>query len=81
MHLLFARVLAWVRAVWFKPRPPLTLRQQAQALIAAVDAGGLPLNPAKVNHIARELGLDVSPKAPVEDTIARIRTALNYQEL
>ena len=35
----------------------LTDRQQAQALIAAIDRGGLPLNPARINHIARSLGL------------------------
>jgi len=45
-------------------------------LIAAVDAGGIPLNPAKVNAIARDLGLEVSTKAPVEETIRRIRAAL-----
>jgi hypothetical protein len=45
-------------------------------LIAAIDAGGLPLNPARVNDIARSLGLEVSSKAPVEETIGRIRRAL-----
>lgn len=49
---------------------------RAQALIAAIDAGGLPLNPARVNDIARSLGLEVSSKAPVEETIGRIRQAL-----
>lgn len=51
-------------------------RQQAQALIAAIDAGGMPLNPMRVNQIARALGLEVSAHAPMEDTIARIRVAL-----
>ena len=50
--------------------------QRAQALIAAVDAGGIPLHPAKVNQIARELGLAVSREDPVEATIARIRVWL-----
>lgn len=50
--------------------------QRACDLIAAVDRGGIPLNPARVNHIARGLGLEVSSKAPVEETIARIRTLL-----
>ena len=50
--------------------------QRAQALIAAVDAGGIPLHPAKVNQIARELGLAVSREEPVEATIARIRVRL-----
>jgi hypothetical protein len=58
---------------------PTSDRQRAVDLIAAVDAGGLPLNPARVNDIARKLGLEVSTKAPVEETIARIRTALAYK--
>ena len=66
----------WLKA-WLWPAPPATTeRQQAQALIKAVDAGGLPLNPARVNQIARQLGLEVSTKAPVEQTIERIRAAL-----
>lgn len=48
----------------------------AHALIAAIDTGGIPLHPAKVNQIARDLGLEVSREAPVEDTIARIRARL-----
>ncbi len=49
---------------------------QARALIKAIDAGGLPLNPARVNDIARRLGLEVSTRAPMNETIARIRSAL-----
>jgi hypothetical protein len=49
---------------------------RARALIAAVDRGGVPLNPAKVNQIARDLGLEVSSRAPVDETIERIRRAL-----
>lgn len=45
-------------------------------LIASIDAGGIPLNPAKVNDVARRLGLEVSKRAPVEETIARIRVAV-----
>ena len=60
-------------------KTPPTDYQRAQALIAAVDAGGLPLNAARVNDIARKLGLDVSTKAPVEETLARIRVALQRQ--
>ncbi len=48
----------------------------ARALIKAIDAGGLPLNPARVNDIARQLGLEVSMRAPMEQTIERIRKAL-----
>ncbi len=49
---------------------------QARALIKAIDAGGLPLNAARVNDIARRMGLDVSPRAQMGETIARIRKAL-----
>lgn len=66
----------WLKAWLWPSPPPTTERQQAQALIKAVDAGGLPLNPARVNQIARQLGLEVSTKAPVEQTIERIRAAL-----
>jgi hypothetical protein len=55
---------------------PLTDRQQAQALIAAIDRGGVPLNPARINQIARSLGLEVSPRAPMDHTVERIRQAL-----
>ena len=41
-----------------------------------MDAGGLPLNPARVNAIARCLGLQVSVNAPVEHAVMRIRQAL-----
>ena len=58
-----------------RPGPSDELRQ-ARALIAAIDRGGLPLNPARVNQIARGLGLDVSRKAPVGHTVARIRAVL-----
>lgn len=50
--------------------------EQARSLIAAIDRGGLPLNPARVNAIARNLGLEVSRRAAVEETIQRIRQAL-----
>jgi len=59
-------------------KAPPSAAQQAAQLIAAIDAGGLPLNPARVNDIARQLGLEVSKKASVESTIARIRAALAY---
>lgn len=49
---------------------------QARALIKAIDAGGLPLNAARVNDIARRMGLDVSPRAQMGETIERIRKAL-----
>ncbi|MBU3735864.1 MAG: hypothetical protein FGM62_02695 [Methylobacterium sp.] len=49
----------------------------ANDLIKAVDKGGVPLNPAKVSAIARDLGLEVSVKDPIEKTIQRIRNALS----
>ena len=50
--------------------------RQALDLLRAVDAGGVPLHPARVNQIGRALGLDVSSAAPVGDTVARIRAAV-----
>jgi hypothetical protein len=58
-------------------RPSSEPEDQARALINAIDAGGLPLNAARVNDIARRLGLEVSTRAPMNETIARIRRALN----
>ena len=51
--------------------------QRALDLLAAIDAGGVPLNPARVNHIGRSLGLEVSRHAQVEDTVARIRAVMD----
>jgi energy-converting hydrogenase Eha subunit F len=65
---------------WLRPRRPCpSEHQRALDLLAAVDAGGVPLNPARVNQIARQLGLEVSTHAPVEHTIARIRAAMERQ--
>ena len=68
------RTLAWLKSR-FAAREP-SPEQRARDLIAAIDAGGVPLNPARVNDIARKLGLEVSSKASMTDTIARIREAL-----
>ena len=57
-------------------KPPATPEQRAKDLVAAIDAGGVPLNPARVNDIARQLGLDVSTRAPMPETIERIRQTL-----
>jgi len=54
--------------------------RRARELVAAIDAGGLPLNPALVNQVARGLGLEVSRQAPVEQTVQRIRAALRRLE-
>lgn len=75
-------LFGWIRRRFFQGRkslpalPPLSDIEQARRLIQAIDQGGLPLNPAKVNAIARNLGLEVSRRAPVEHTIARIRACL-----
>jgi hypothetical protein len=60
------------------PRQPVAIsdKQRAIDLIAAIDAGGIPLNPSRVNAIGRALGLEVSRHARMEDTIARIRAAI-----
>ena len=70
-----ARLLDWFRR-HRQRQPPLSDIDQARQLIAAIDRGGIPLNPARVNHIARNLGLEVSPRAPVEETIDRIRACV-----
>jgi len=56
------------------PLPPEV--RAADELLSAIDAGGIPLNPKKLNNIARDLGLDVSAKAKPEETISRIRGAV-----
>lgn len=73
--------MKWFKALLTKRSTVSPERQRARDLIAAIDAGGLPLNPARVNDIARNLGLEVSTRARMEHTIARIRTALNHQDL
>ena len=74
--MLSKRTLQWLKTRLTARKPP-TAEQRARDLVAAIDAGGLPLNPARVNDIARQLGLEVSSKAPMTQTIERIRQALN----
>ena len=50
--------------------------ERGVALIRAIDAGGVPLNPMRVNDIGRRLGLEVSTSAPMGETIERIRQQL-----
>ena len=66
---------AWIRACFVVSAEPEEIRQ-ARKLIAAIDRGGLPLNAARVNAIARALGLEVSRQAVLADTVERIRAAL-----
>ena len=70
------RTVHWFTSLLFPRHRSLTPEQRARRLVAAVDAGGLPLNPAIVNDIARQLGLEVSPRAPMDETVERIRAAL-----
>lgn len=67
---------AWLKRLFSKPAEILDDLGRARQLIAAIDRGGMPLNPAKVNAIARGLGLEVSRRAPVEETVERIRQAI-----
>mgnify|MGYP001301595446 CR=1 FL=1 len=69
-------ILGWLKRLLSAKKQPLSDIEQARHLIAAIDRGGIPLNPARVNAIARNLGLEVSRTAPVEDTIARLRQAV-----
>jgi len=67
----------------FKPRTKAQAGdefERARALLEAIDRGGLPLMPSKINDIARDLGLEVSRKAPLPETIERVRAALARHE-
>lgn len=69
-------IFAWLKGWLPAKAAPLCEIGRAKHLIAAIDRGGVPLNPARINRIARDLGLEVSKKAPVEATLQRIRAAL-----
>ncbi len=69
-------IIQWLKNCFSAKTEKVCEITQARQLMAAIDRGGMPLNPAKVNAIARNLGLEVSRKAPVEETIERIRLAL-----
>lgn len=59
-----------------RPEHPLSDIERTQQLIAAIDAGGIPLDPFPIRRIAEGLGLEVSLRAPMNETIDRIRAAL-----
>ena len=69
-------IFAWLKGYFSAKEGHLGEMGRAKRLIAAIDRGGVPLNPARVNAIARDLGLEVSRKATVEATIQRIREAI-----
>ena len=66
----------WLKYLLPTKAAPLSDIEQARQLVAAVDRGGIPLNAARVNAVARNLGLEVSTKAPVAETIERLRKAV-----
>lgn len=59
-----------------RPTSPSDEVERARQLIAAIDAGGIPLDPRRLTRIAEDLGLEVSRKARPEETVERIRAAL-----
>ena len=71
-----ARLLRTMKS-WLRRRPKLPRELHAgKDVIDAIDAGGLPLDAARINCIARDLGLEVSPRAPIDDTLLRLRAAV-----
>ena len=50
--------------------------KRAQELIAAIDRGGIPLNPMIVNRIGRDIGITVLASDPMNLTIEKIRSQL-----
>lgn len=69
-------ILGWLQGLVSRQAQPLSDIEQARRLIAAIDRGGIPLNPARVNAVARNLGLEVSRTAAPADTIERLRAAV-----
>jgi len=69
-------ILGWLKALFLPPPEAVSDIEQARRLLAAIDRGGIPLNPARVNAVARNLGLEVAKRAAVEDTVARLRAAV-----
>lgn len=69
-------LFAWLKSKFFPSAAPESELVRARKLIVAIDRGGIPLNTAKVNAIARDLGLEVSRNAPLEETLQRIRRAV-----
>jgi hypothetical protein len=68
-------MFSWIAKYFATEISPEVL--QAKKLIKAIDRGGIPLNPMKVNSIARSLGLEVKTTAPMEETIERVRQMIN----
>ena len=69
-------IFAWLKSLLSAKEAALCEMGRAKRLMVAIERGGVPLNPARINAIARDLGLEVSKKAPVEATLQRIREAI-----
>ena len=68
--------LTWLKSL-FSRQPALQSEiERAKDVLAAIDRGGMPLNPARINAIARDLGLEVRRSAPLEETVQRIHAAV-----
>jgi hypothetical protein len=68
--------IGWLKSLLPAKAAPLSDIEQARRLIAAINRGGIPLNPSRVNAVARNLGLEIAKKAPVEETNERLRKAV-----
>ena len=68
--------IGWLKSLLPAKAAPLSDIEQARRLIAAINRGGISLNPARVNAVARNPGLEIAKKAPVEETIERLRKAV-----
>lgn len=66
----------WSRLIRRSSPAVLSDIDRARALIDAVDRGGVPSDPMRINAIARSLGLEVSRRAPIGVTVDRIRAAV-----
>ena len=55
---------------------PLSDIDRARALIAAIDAGGIPLHKTIITRIAESFGLEISKAESTIETIERIRAAI-----
>jgi len=73
-------LLKWLKGLFVTQAELPPEIQRAKEVIAAIDAGGMPLNPATINAIARNLGLEVPRTALVNDTIQRIRIAVQRSQ-
>ena len=65
----------WLQTL-LTPRNLIPEERRAMDVLAAIDSGGVPLDAALLNNIARRLGLEVLTTAPMNTTIERIRAEL-----